>query len=122
MNVYAEVGQNLQEWGDGPCPEGWIEMIDTRPDGDNFWAYVASSNGTWVLSVDLLNAEAARKEVDWRAEQLPFALQTLTAIQFGETGIAGTEQQWKDYWLALRKWTDTNPDFPDSTKRPVEPN
>lgn len=57
----------------------------------------------------------------WRAEQMPVALDNVTAIEFGETGIAGTSLQWKSYWLALRKWTTDNPDFPETRNRPVAP-
>lgn len=61
-------------------------------------------------------------ENQWRDIEMPIARNTVTAIQFGEEGITGTEQDWKEYWLALRKWTGSNPNFPDSTKRPVAPN
>ena len=66
--------------------------------------------------------ELAAIESQWRTEQMPLALETVTAFQMGEDDIPGTEQQWKDYWIALRKWTSVNPDFPDSSKRPVAPN
>ncbi len=33
----------------------------------------------------------------------------------------GTARQWRDYRIELRKWTAENPDFPDSSKRPVAP-
>lgn len=32
-----------------------------------------------------------------------------------------TARQWRDYRIQLRLWTDTNPDFPDISKRPVQP-
>ena len=57
----------------------------------------------------------------WRDSEMPIAQQNVTAIQYGEEGIPGTAQQWQKYWLALRKWTADNPDFPDSGKRPVAP-
>lgn len=65
--------------------------------------------------------ELAAIEAQWRADQMPLALETVTAFQMGEEDIPGTEQLWKEYWLALRKWTADNPDFPDSTRRPVAP-
>jgi hypothetical protein len=65
--------------------------------------------------------QVAESENEWRTEQMPIALNNVTAIEFGEEGIPGTAQEWKKFWLALRKWTDTNPDFPDSSKRPVAP-
>lgn len=60
-------------------------------------------------------------ENSWRETQMPIAQQNVTAIEYGEEDITGTAQQWQKYWLALRKWTETNPDFPDSSKRPVAP-
>ena len=63
----------------------------------------------------------ASTENAWREAEMPKAQQNVTAIEYGEEDIPGTAQQWQKYWLALRKWTDTNPDFPDSSKRPVAP-
>jgi len=60
-------------------------------------------------------------ENSWRETQMPIAQQNVTAIEYGEEDITGTAQQWQKYWLALRKWTEINPDFPDSSKRPVAP-
>ncbi|MGK9419233.1 hypothetical protein ACSSUR_24265 [Pseudomonas cedrina] len=65
--------------------------------------------------------ELATIEAKWRESEMPTAQQNVTAIEYGEEDIPGTAQQWQKYWLALRKWTDTNPDFPDSSKRPVAP-
>ena len=65
--------------------------------------------------------ELADTENQWRDEQMPKAKDTVTAIEYGEDGILGTAQQWQMYWRELRKWTDTNPDFPDIAKRPVQP-
>ena len=65
--------------------------------------------------------ELAAIEGQWRAEHMPLASEMVTAFQMGEEDIPGTEQLWKEYWIALRKWTNTNPEFPDSSKRPVAP-
>ncbi|MBA2927044.1 hypothetical protein G9Q86_00550 [Pseudomonas sp. CCUG 57209] len=65
--------------------------------------------------------ELALTESQWRDEQMPKAKDNVTAIEYGEEDIPGTGPQWQKYWLELRKWTDTNPDFPDSAKRPVAP-
>ncbi|AKS09062.1 hypothetical protein [Pseudomonas trivialis] len=78
-------------------------------------------DGTWHIPEEVIYANAAAIETRWRLEQMPAALETLTAIQLGEIDILGTEQQWKDYWLSLRKWIASNPDFPDANKRPVQP-
>ncbi|MDY7067564.1 hypothetical protein PsexTeo8_40460 [Pseudomonas extremaustralis] len=60
-------------------------------------------------------------EKSWRDTEMPIAQHNVTAIEYGEGDIPGTAQQWQKYWLALRKWTADNPDFPDSSKRPVAP-
>lgn len=63
-------------------------------------------------------SRATRQELEWRNSEMPRAQQNVTAIEYGEPGDA---QAWKTYWLALRKWTEENPDFPDATKRPKAP-
>ena len=65
--------------------------------------------------------ELAAIETLWRDQQMPIARNNVTAIQFGDEDVPGTEQDWKEYWLALRKWTTDNPDFPDMNKRPIQP-
>lgn len=67
------------------------------------------------------NLKQTAEENLWRAAEMPKAQQNVTAIEYGEEGIPGTSQQWQKYWLALRKWANTNPDFPDRSKRPVAP-
>lgn len=66
-------------------------------------------------------SQASYREAEWRESEMPKAQQNVTAIEYGEEDIPGTAQQWQKYWLALRKWTADNPDFPDSSKRPVAP-
>lgn len=121
MNIYAEIGSNFQQIG-GECPDGFIVMHAPRPDDKDSTEYTAQANGTWAITQETVDAKLAPIENEWRDQQMPIARNNVTAIQFGDEGVPGTEQQWKDYWLALRKWTTDNPDFPDSTKRPVAPN
>ena len=66
-------------------------------------------------------SQASYREVEWRETEMPKAQPNVTALEYGEEVIPGTAQQWQKYWLALRKWTADNPDFPDSSKRPVAP-
>lgn len=120
LSVYARVGENYMYVG-GDCPDGCIQMWGPRPEDENALDYTAQPDGTWAITQETLRAKQAPVENAWRDEQMPIVRNNVTALQFGETGIPGTEQQWKDYWLALRKWADTHPDFPDSTKRPVAP-
>lgn len=69
----------------------------------------------------ILFATLTATENQWRQEQMPIALDNVTAIDFGDDSIPGTVAEWKAYWLLLRKWTNTNPDFPEINKRPVAP-
>jgi len=97
---------------DGEAPEGAI-AVDPPPEyADQVWSFPG-----WGESA----IKAAAIETAWRNDQMPKAQQNVTALEYGEESIPGTAQQWQKYWLALRKWTDANPDFPDSSKRPVAP-
>lgn len=120
IRYYSKMGSNIVEVDEtdkGP-DEGWIEMSGPRPESGD---YTAQEDGVWVITLETINAKLIPIEDEWRDQQMPIAWNNVTAIQFGEEGVPGTEQQWKDYWLALRKWTTDNPDFPDSAKRPVAP-
>lgn len=120
MRYYAIVGASLfeaDETDKGP-DSGWIEMSGPRPDSTD---YTAQENGSWAITPETVKLKQAVIELEWRDIEMPKAQQSVTALQYGEEGIPGTAQQWQKYWLALRKWNDTNPDFPDSTKRPVAP-
>ncbi len=123
IRFYAVVGSNFFEGDEtdkGP-DEGWIEMEGERPQGDNSMDYTAQADGTWAITQETLIAKLSAVENSWREEQMPIAQQTVTAIDFGEEGILGSIEDWKLYWRALRKWTVDNPDFPDMSKRPVQP-
>lgn len=120
MNTYAEVGSSFQQMG-GDCPEGWVEMIGPRPDDESTLDYTAQPDGTWAITQETLNSKLVPIENSWRDEQMPIAQNTVTALSYGEEGIPGTVADWQKYWLALRKWTAANPDFPDIAKRPVAP-
>ena len=104
VTVYTN-GSYLQTY---PVPDGPEWRVATEEDIETIKA------PNRLLRVGLI-------EDEWREEQMPIAYNTVTAIGFGEEGIPGTIEQWKAYWLALRKWTVHNPDFPDSSKRPVAP-
>lgn len=120
MSVYAEVGQNLQQIG-GELPEGWIVMREVRPLTDNWWSLVASLDGEWVVSEELVRNAARKVEDEWRAIEMAIARENVTAIEFGDDSISGRAAQWKAYWLALRAWVEGAKGYPDSTHRPVEP-
>lgn len=69
---------------------------------------------------ELLQAKAFEEAV-WRAIEMPFAQETVTALEFGDTSIPGTADQWKSYWLALRSWKDGAEHYPNSRHRPPRP-
>lgn len=123
MKFHAQINGNLQtvDEADSGCPDGWIEMKYRRPEDAYTLEYTAQADGTWEITQETLNSKLAPIENDWRDSEMPKAQQNVTAIEYGEEDIPGTAQQWQKYWLALRKWNDTNPDFPDSSKRPVAP-
>lgn len=118
--TFAEVGSNFQQVG-GDCPDGWIIMNSKRPDVVDSNDFTAQPDGTWSITQETINSKLIINEGVWRDEQMPIAQQNVTALEYGAEYIPGTVLQWKKYWLALRKWTADNPDFPDSTKRPVAP-
>ena len=94
-----------------------VQMVSDRPSD----RHQALMTGEWEVPKDVIYAENILTENQWRDSQMPTAQQNVTAIEYGEEGIPGTAQEWQKYWLALRKWTADNPDFPDSSKRPVAP-
>lgn len=120
IRYYGIIGQSIcevDETDKGP-DEGWIEMLASRPGSTDF---TAQPDGSWLITAETINAKLVPIENDWRETEMPKAQQNVTAIEYGEAGIPGTAQEWQKYWLALRKWNQSNPDFPDSSKRPVAP-
>lgn len=43
--IYAKPGDSFQQFG-GQCPEGWIQMVGPRPDGDG---WIAGEDGEWFI-------------------------------------------------------------------------
>ncbi|TWC11432.1 hypothetical protein FBY06_14421 [Pseudomonas sp. SJZ085] len=121
LNVYAEVGSNFQQVG-GDCPDGWIQMTGQRPDGEDTLLYTASDTGLWVISEATRQRIAAAREASWvEAEMVVIAEQLVMLEDEDPSARPGTSRQWRDYRIALRAWNEANPDFPDATKRPVQP-
>ncbi|WP_226939997.1 hypothetical protein [Pseudomonas aylmerensis] len=94
-----------------------VQMVYDRPSD----RHQALMTGEWEVPKDVIYAENILTENQWRDSQMPLAQQNVTAIEYGEEGIPGTAQQWQKYWLALRKWTADNPDFPKKESRPIKP-
>ena len=125
MNIVFDVDGRYLALAEGIDPAEYADLIGgilvTMDSAAPTDMHEPRIDGTWHIPEEVIYANAAAIETRWRLEQMPAALETLTAIQLGEVDILGTEQQWKDYWLSLRKWTASNPDFPDTNKRPVQP-
>lgn len=100
----------------------------------DIWEYVKTFGGTvmrrdeyvpppYVPTLEvLMQAEAA-----WRAVVLNVIARQLEAIEEDEADVTppdllpGARKQWLKYRGQVSNWNDTNPDFPDSSKRPVAP-
>ncbi|PIB51746.1 hypothetical protein AOA57_02565 [Pseudomonas sp. 2588-5] len=66
--------------------------------------------------------ELALIENQWREDQMVRVANQLLMLEDDDPDAEpGTARQWRDYRIELRKWTETNPDFPNSSKRPVAP-
>lgn len=124
MKIFAVVGENQQivdETG-VDAPEGWIQMLSERPADKSTLLYTATSKGTWEITQSTLNAVQAPIEDAWREEQMLRVANQLLMLEDEDPGAEkGTDRQWRNYRIELRKWTDSHPDFPDTSKRPVAP-
>lgn len=113
MNYYVDAATGkFLEGTDAEPPENGV-AVDPAPEyADQIWLFPGWSESP---------SQASSREQDWRDSEMPKAQQNVTAIEYGEEDVPGTSQQWQKYWLALRKWNESNPDFSDSSKRPVAP-
>jgi len=106
MTVYYTDGVVLQSF---PVPEG------------AGWKKATAKDITRITGVQQKYWDCLR-EGEWRDSELAIARDNVTAIQFGdENSLAGTESEWKAYWIELRVWSESNPDFPSTEKRPTRP-
>lgn len=124
MKIFAVVGENQQivdETGVG-APEGWIQMLSERPADKSALLYTATSKGTWEITQSTLDAVQAPIEDAWREEQMLRVANQLLMLEDEDPGAEeGTDRQWRNYRIELRKWTDSHSDFPDTSKRPTAP-
>lgn len=112
MKYYIDGGGKFMGgWDDDP-PEGAIEVSHPPEYADQVWLFPE-----WGSS----RLKETQEEAQWREQEMPAAEQNVTALTYGADDIPGSVVEWQKYWLALRKWTEANPDFPDSSKRPVAP-
>lgn len=112
MRYYVNSAGELISSTTGDAPEGGTEVPSSPEYWDQIWLFPGWSESPYRLS---------RNEDEWRAIEMPMALENVTAIDFGDDTLPGTAAQWKAYWLGLRNWKDGNPDYPDATKRPAKP-
>lgn len=126
MNIYSEVGSNLQQIG-GEKPEGWIEMQSERPNDESSLDYTSQSDGTWGVTEETLRAKLVPIELEWRAATLGMIARQLEALEEVEDGFppadlkAGTRAQWRQFRGLVSNWSESSEEFPDSSKRPVAP-
>ncbi|WP_447892311.1 hypothetical protein [Pseudomonas marginalis] len=107
------------------CPlteEYYGQLLDGRSQGNTI-ELDPLTRGPVLVPIPMPTWQELQAPIEstWRDTEMPKAQQNVTAIEYGDEDIPGTAQQWQKYWLALRKWTADNPDFPDSSKRPVAP-
>lgn len=113
MNYYVDSGGKYKGGTDAVPPEDWIPVTPPPEYSDQVWQFPGWSESRDKLS-DIEN--------EWREEQmLEVADQLLKIDDDDHNAKPGTARQWRDYRIQLRSWTDTSPDFPDSSKRPIAP-
>ncbi|WP_122663496.1 hypothetical protein [Pseudomonas viridiflava] len=127
--VYAVVGQSHQQVG-GDLPEGWVIMHYQRPLGDDQYEsndYTAQADGTWAITASTLRAKAVIVEDDWREQQIITINRQLEALEEAEADVPpddllpGTRTQWLGYRGKVRAWKEGHADFPEMSKRPIQP-
>lgn len=102
-------------------------MQSERPNDESSLDYTSQDNGEWGITEETLRAKLVPIEFEWRAATLAMIARQLEALEEVEDGFpptdlkAGTRAQWRQFRGLVSNWTDTNPDFPDSSKRPVAP-
>lgn len=112
MKFYVDASGNYLGGWDANPPAGGIEVASAPEQADQKWLFPG-----WGPSPSQLRSV----EDEWRSVEMPLAQENITALQYGDPDVPGTEAQWKAYWVALRNWKEGNPNYPDITKRPVRP-
>lgn len=63
-----------------------------------------------------------RAEIVWRSSEMQLIDSQLQRIADSDpTAMPGTEQQWREYRVKVRAWSDGFEGYPDSEKRPTRP-
>lgn len=105
-------GHYLGGWDQDP-PSGAIE-VEPAPDyADQIWQFPGWGQSMWAIT---------RAEAEWVVAEMQLVADQLLRIEDGDpTALSGTEQQWRDYRIALRAWKEGAEGFPISEQRPVRP-
>jgi hypothetical protein len=99
-------------------PLSAFEVMDPPISSDQLWLFPGWGTSPFMLA----NAELA-----WRAAELALISRQLEAIEEDEADetpadlLPGTRKQWLGHRGRVTAWVATNPDFPDSSKRPIAP-
>lgn len=104
--------------GENPYGDDAISISPAPAYGDQVWLF-SDSEPYWTESPSLL----IRIESQWRDEQMERVANQLLMIEDDDPDKeAGTDRQWRDYRIALRRWVDGGDvNFPNKEYRPKDP-
>lgn len=118
MKYYVDAnGKFLGGWDSNP-PDGAIEVEPSPEYADQKWLFPGWGPSSYA---------ATSRENEWRASTLLVISRQLEAIEEDEADetppdlLPGTRKQWLKYRGQVSNWNEGSSDFPDSTKRPVQP-
>lgn len=107
--------------------EEYCRLLDGRGEGNSI---ILDESGVPTLEPIPLPTEddlQGASEAAWRTAELPVIARQLDAIEEADADVPpvdllpGTRKQWLKYRGQVSNWNETNPDFPDSSKRPIAP-
>lgn len=107
--------------------EEYCRLLDGRGEGNSIVLDESGMPALEPIPLPTENDLRAVSESAWRVAELPVVARQLEAIEEADADVPpvdllpGTRKQWLKYRGQVSNWTDTNPDFPDSAKRPVQP-
>ncbi|WP_409303540.1 hypothetical protein [Pseudomonas sp. KCJK8993] len=116
--VWSDGTQAARFVGDHTPPEGAVLVESFAEFWDQVWLFPGWSESP---------SEEARKDAEWRSEQIAIAAAQLERLEEAEAGIEvadllpGTRKQWLAYRGQLRAWVKGGPDSPDPGRRPQRP-
>ena len=138
MNKVIELNTEAYFVADYPLELGGYPAIwtaDLPPDGLYKGRYTSYEmletgecvSGVWVdeggPNIEDVKQIAGIAESQWRAKEMDFIANNLLYIE-DENDLAApplVSKSWRNYRKQVMAWDQENPDFPDSSKRPVAP-